>query len=168
MLPQRFLIKTDPAVLHIAQTAQLTSLKGIDVGRIRLFDETGAVDDAVHNDDNTAVSQLCIGSGLNGFQEIQRAVGTDSRRRSHGSGKDDGLASMDGKIEIISRFLHRIRPVGDDDAVDVLPFGHFLHAGSQGLPQGFGHVRAVNIDELLALHIGIVMDSRHSVQQLSD
>ena len=92
------------------------------------------MDDAVHDDDDAAVAKGGIRSGLHGFQEIQRTVGTDSRRRPHGSGEDDGFTSVNRKIEIVRRFLHRIGTMGDDDAVDVIPVGHFLNPGRQGLP----------------------------------
>ena len=73
---------------------------------------------------------------------------------------------MNGQIQKIRRFFHRVSAVGNDDAVHVVPTDQLLHPGGQGQPQLLTHVRAVYAAELLASNPGVLMNGRHGLQHL--
>ena len=73
---------------------------------------------------------------------------------------------VDRKVEKISRFIHRVRAMGDDDAVYVIPVCHILNVARQLQQQFFGHTGAVDIAELFPPYGRIVRHLRYRLDKI--
>ena len=69
-------------------------------------------------------------------------------------------------MQEIRRLLHRIRAVRDDDAIDILTREQRIATRGEAQPDHFPHVLAVNGGNLLAFHLCIAADLRHSRQEI--
>ena len=110
-------------------------------------------------------SRFLIRSYAHSIQEIHRAIRADCRSRTHSTGDDYRLFTLNRQVQEIRRFFERIRTVGDDNAIDILAGQQFIAAFSQFEPNIIGHVLAVDAANLLTGYIGIILDFRHSIDE---
>ena len=168
MKTQRSLIKIRIPVLHETDDAQLAPVKSLYMRCIRFIAEPGTADGAVHSNEDAVFSGFRTGCQPDGFPQVKRPVGTDRRSRTHGSGNNDRLVRMDGKIQEIGRLFKCIRTVRNDDSVHIGTGGDFFRAAGQGKPHPFSHVRTVHIGKLLPFNRRLLSQSRQGLQELAD
>ena len=121
---------------------------------------------AVEHDQDALARRFIVGGDAHGLQEVHRAIGTHGRRGAHGPRQHDWLLAVDRQMQEICCLLHRIRAVCDDDAIDVLSREQRIATRGEAQPDHFPHVLAVNGGNLLAFHLCIAADLRHSRQEI--
>ncbi len=103
-----------------AERSEIARLKRFDpIGRV-LGDVATTENGIVHDHKTAPPSRLRVGSHAHGIQHVQIPVGAQSRRRSHGAHKHDGLVGLESEIEEVGRLFQRVGAVGNDDAVGLI------------------------------------------------
>jgi hypothetical protein len=96
------------------------ALEGRDVEAIGLDDMTGRVNLPIRHDHGRKAAADPVGSNGDGIEEVTGTVSTDLRIVAHRPGEHDRHAprpDIERQIKPEGRFLQRIRPMRDDDAI---------------------------------------------------
>ena len=137
--------------------------KGFHRRRIGFREGMGPVDTVVHHHQDPSPARLGVGGNGNRVVKVQRAIRADGCGRPHGPGHDHGFFAFHGQVEKMRRLFHGIRAVGDDNAIRGTAGEEFVDPAGQLNHDREGHVLGTDVGDLLPVHIGQRVDSRHRV-----
>ena len=110
------------AGVHHACDATIGRLKGIHPRGVRLLRLARVVNGVIEHDHRAAAFRLRVAGQRDAVVEVDRTVGADGRRGTHRAYQHHRLVTFHDEAQEISRLLHRVRAVGDDDAIHVFLF----------------------------------------------
>ena len=154
--------------IHHAQCAEDRCMERVDVRRVHLGHVAGTVDLVIENDEH-ALAGSFLGSGnLDGVQEVERAVSGNGRCGTHGANEHHGLVALDGEVQEIGRLFERVRAVRDHDAVHIAAGEQFIDALGELELNVARHVCRVDVADLFAGNVGVLLHGGHCIDQRLD
>ncbi len=154
------------AGVHHAGDAAVRRLERVHPRGVHLLRLAGVMDGVVENHQRPATAGFGIGGERDGVVEVDRAVRADRRGRTHRADEHDGLVAMHDERQEISRLLHRVGAVGDDDAVHVVLREQFVATVGELEPDLVVHRLAADVGDLFAGQHGDIGELRHGIDEV--
>lgn len=145
-------------VLESAEEALLLSLESLEGVGVGLDGVSGRGNLVIEHNQNTAVLGTPASSKLDGGEQVDGAVGTDSCGGPHRADDNNRLLALDGKIEEEGRLLQGVGTVGDDDALCVGAVEVLLDLLGKVGQDDRVDIPRVNVGELNTPHVGDVAE----------
>ena len=149
-----------------ANLAEVSGNEGFRLNRVGLHQVAGADNDVVHGNHNALLSRFLCSGRQNSVVKVTRAVSTETGGGEHGANEHHRLLALDGQVEEVSGFFHRVRAVRDHKAVDLTAIS--IDGLGELEPHVVGHILGTDLNNLLGSNLSNVSELRYSGNQMVD